>query len=108
MKINQYDIFWTDLDPTRGSEISKIRPCLVVSPIEMNHNLATVIVAPLTSRGRAGYPTRVHLDGHALNGWIVLNQLRAIDKTRLREYIQPLGKDEIASVKGVLKEMLID
>ena len=108
MQINQYDMFWTDLNPTQGSEINKVRPCLVISPIEMNQNLATVIIAPITNRGRAGYPTRVPLEGQMVTGWIVLDQVRAIDQTRLKEYIESLGSDVIASVKGILKEMLID
>lgn len=108
MKINQYDVFWTDLNPTQGAEINKIRPCVVVSPPEMNHYLQTVIIVPVTSRVREGYPTRLTFTVGNVTGEMVLDQIRAIDKTRLREKIGCLTDADILQVKSILKEMLID
>jgi mRNA interferase MazF len=108
MKINQYSVYWTCLDPTLGAEINKTRPCVVMSPVEMNEFLQTIIVVPVTSRGREGYPTRTKLDVNKISGWIVLDQIRAIDKDRLSGYIGDLSPAEIKAVKNVLQEMLID
>ena len=108
MKINQYSVYWTNLDPTVGAEINKTRPCVVISPIEMNEYLQTIIIAPVTSRCRAGYPTRIRMDVNKVGGWIVLDQIRAIDKNRLSQHIGDLGTEETNAVKAVLKEMLID
>lgn len=106
--IKQYSLFWVDLNPTKGAEINKTRPCVVISPSEMNDNLQTIIIAPLTSRGREGYPTRVKVAINEKIGWIVLDQIRSIDKTRLCEQIGNLKPDEILVVKSIIKEMLVD
>lgn len=108
MKIDQYSVYWTNLDPTQGAEINKTRPCVVVSPEEMNEFLKTIIVAPVTSRGRDGYPTRVKMTVNKVAGWIVLDQIRAIDKERLSQHIGNLNSDEVKAVKGILQEMLVD
>lgn len=108
MESNQYDVFWVDLNPTRGAEINKTRPCVVISPHEMNTHLRTVIIAPITSRGRDGYPTRVKMAVGDVTGWIVLDQIRAVDKTRLCDRVGQLNAEEIAAVKNVIKEMLVD
>ena len=108
MQSDQYSVYWVDLNPTRGAEMNKTRPCVVISPPEMNSFLRTVIIAPITSRGREGYPTRVKMSVKGISGWIVLDQIRAIDKTRLCEKIGELGAQEIAAVKSIVKEMLVD
>ncbi|HEX8681857.1 MAG TPA: type II toxin-antitoxin system PemK/MazF family toxin, partial [Ardenticatenaceae bacterium] len=82
MVVRRFEVYLINLDPTVGSEIKKARPCLIISPDEMNRRIATVIVAPLTTKGR-GYPTRVPCNFRGKAGEIVLDQIRAIDKTRL-------------------------
>lgn len=102
--VSRFEVWLIDLEPTRGAEIRKTRPCVVVSPDEMNHNISTVIVAPMTTKSR-GYPTRVSVTFRKKRGEIVLDQLRTIDKGRL---IRKLGKiDEQATVAviDVLREM---
>jgi len=107
MVINQYDVFLINLDPTIGHEIKKSRPCLIISPNEMNNNIETVIIAPMTTKSR-NYPTRINLKFDNKDGYIVLDQIRTIDKIR---FIKRLGKIEIKTikeVKKVIKEMLVD
>lgn len=106
--IDQYTVYWVDLNPTRGAEINKIRPCVVISPSEMNDHLKTIIIAPITSRGREGYPTRIKLSIDSINGWIVLDQIRAIDKNRLCDQVGTLSEEEIIVVKNTIKEMLVE
>lgn len=107
MVIRQYEVHWIDLDSTVGSELKKRRPCLVVSPIEMNKVLKTVIVAPLTSTEKP-YPTRVKTTVENRTGWIVLDQLCCVDRSRLVQRICLADKQTIAEVKRVLREMLVD
>ena len=107
MVIHQYDIFWVDLDPTIDHEIKKVRPCVVLSPNEMNFNIDTIIIAPMTTKSR-NYPTRIKIDFEKKAGWIVLDQIRAIDKIRLKEKASNLREIEIIKVKNILKEMLVD
>jgi len=107
MVINQYDIFWVDLNPTVGHEIKKVRPCVVISPNEMNLNIDTVIIAPMTTRSR-NYPTRIKIDFEKKTGWIVLDQIRTTGKIRLKEKAGYLREIEIIKVKNILKEMLVD
>ncbi len=107
MVINQYDVFLINLDPTIGHEIKKSRPCLIISPDEMNKNIETVIIAPMTTKSR-NYPTRVCINFENKEGFIVLDQIRTIDKIR---FIKKLGKIDskyIKEVKRVIKEMLVD
>ncbi len=108
MAIEQYEVYWVDLNPTKGAEINKVRPCVVISPQEMNVHLQTIIIAPVTSRGRDGYPTRVKLTENKISGWIVLDQIRAIDKNRLSKKIASLNENDIMAVKAILQEMLVD
>ena len=82
MVANRFDVYLTNLDPTVGSEIQKTRPCLVISPDEMNKHIRTVIVASMTTAGK-DYPTRVSCTFKRKKGQIVLDQIRTIDKTRL-------------------------
>lgn len=106
--IDQYTVYWVDLNPTRGAEINKVRPCVVISPPVMNKHLKTVIIAPVTSQGRDGYPTRTKMNIATITGWIVLDQIRAIDKNRLCDLVGKLCDDEIAVIKNIIKEMLVE
>ncbi|MBI5729682.1 MAG: type II toxin-antitoxin system PemK/MazF family toxin [Ignavibacteriales bacterium] len=101
---SRFNIYYVNLDPTTGSEIKKTRPCVIISPDEMNHNIATIIVAPLTSKLR-NYPTRVPCKVEGKQGQIVLDQIRTVDKTRLIKKIDTLNKITQTKVLTVLKEM---
>ena len=103
--INQYDVFWVSLDPTIGSEISKKRPCIIVSPDELNKHLRTVIIAPLTSTIKS-YPWRVDCLVLDKKGSIALDQIRTIDKNRIGNVLGYLKQSEIERIKSVLMEML--
>jgi mRNA interferase MazF len=107
MVIGQYEVYLVDLDPTKGHEIKKTRPCLVISPDEMNHAIGTVIIAPMTTKSHT-YPTRIELEFNGKKGWIVLDQIRTVDKSRLIQKAGRIQKKEIARVKEALKEMLIE
>jgi len=98
MVVKRFDVYLVNLDPTVGSEIKKTRPCLVSSPDEMNHNIRTVIIAPMTSAQKE-YPTRVSCTFQKKKGQIVLDQLRTIDKIRL---IKKLGTIDSKSQLGVI------
>lgn len=82
MVVKRFDVFLVSLDPTVGSKIQKSRPCLIISPDEMNRHIRTVIIAPMTTRGRR-YPTRVACEFQGKQGQIVLDQIRTVDKSRL-------------------------
>ena len=101
---NRFEVFLVDLDPASGSEIKKTRPCLVISPDEMNHNIQTVIVAPMTTRGR-DYPTRVPCRFQRRNGQIVLDQIRTVDRGRLVRKLGKIGHRSSDRVLSVLAEM---
>ncbi|MEN6507431.1 MAG: type II toxin-antitoxin system PemK/MazF family toxin [Smithella sp.] len=107
MVINQYEVYLVDLDPTQGHEIQKTRPCVVLSPDEMNHNISTIIVAPMTTKSHP-YPTRIEVNFNNKDGWIVLDQIRTIDKTRLVKKMGKIDRKIIHNVKKVIKEMLVD
>ena len=107
MVVKQYDIFLINLDPTIGCEIKKSRPCVVISPNEMNDNIKTVIIAPMTSKSRK-YPTRVSLIFQNKSGYIVLDQIRTVDKSRLTKNIGKLTKSTITKIKSVINEMLVE
>ena len=104
MEVNRFDVLLVPLDPTRGSEIKKTRPCLVISPNEMNHNISTVIVAPMTSKGRR-YQTRVDLMFQEVKGQIVLDQIRTIDKTRVIKKLGRISKKAQENTLSILSEM---
>jgi mRNA interferase MazF len=103
----QYDVYLINLDPTIGHEIKKKRPCLIISPDEMNDNLQTVIVAPMTTKSH-DYPSRIKVDFQNKTGWIVLDQMRTIDKSRLTRKLGEVDKKTVQKVKSVIKEMLVD
>jgi len=107
MEINQYQIILVNLDPTLGSEIKKTRPCVVISPNEMNKFLNTVVIAPMTTSSK-NYPTRIEIKHDNKIGWIVLDQIRTIDKLRIIKDLGQLSKSEINVLKSVLKETYID
>lgn len=106
MEIVQYQIVLVNLDPTIGSEIKKTRPCVVLSPDEMNANLQTVVIAPMTSASKP-YPTRVKVRHNHTNGWIVLDQIRTIDRRRIIRTFDVLKSKEIAAVKSVIFEAYV-
>lgn len=107
MEISQYQIILVNLDPTLGSEIKKTRPCVVISPNEMNKFLNTVVIAPMTTSSK-NYPTRIEVKHDNKIGWIVLDQIRTIDKQRIIKDLGRLTKSEINELKSVLKETYID
>ena len=107
MVVNRFDVFLVNLDPTVGSEIQKTRPCVVVSPDEMNRYIAKVIIAPMTTKGKA-YPTRVVCQFQGKDGQIILDQIRTIDKTRLIEKLGQISQDEQRVVLDTLAEMFAD
>lgn len=104
MVISRFQVYLIVLDPTRGREIRKTRPCVVVSPDEMNGALGTVIVAPMTTKGHP-YPTRVPLTFRRKHGFVVLDQLRAVDWSRLTKRLGHLTPDTASAVLAVLGEM---
>ena len=103
VKFSQYEVFWVNLNPTQGSEMAKTRPCVVVSPDEMNDHLKTVIVAPLTSTLKE-LPSRVRVY-LGQDGMVALDHLRAISKSRIGVRIGKLHVSEIQNIKNVLREM---
>jgi mRNA interferase MazF len=102
--ISRFDVFLVNLDPTVGSEIKKTRPCVVISPDEMNRFIRTIIVAPLTSKGRS-YPTRVDCRFEKKDGQVVLDQIRTVDKSRLIKKLGRLDESTQDRVLGGLAEM---
>ena len=102
--VSRGEVHLVDLDPTRGSEIRKTRPCLVVSPDEMNHNLRTVIVAPMTTGGRS-YPSRVPCTFQGVAGHVALDQLRTVDAERLVRCLGAIDQATLGAVLTILQEM---
>lgn len=107
MVINQYEVYLIDLDPTKGHEIKKTRPCLIISPNEMNHNISTVIVAPMTTKSHL-FPTRVEVKFSGKKGLIILDQIRTIDKIRLVKRMGKIEKKTIEKVKNIIMQMLVE
>jgi mRNA interferase MazF len=102
--VNRFDVYLSNLDPTVGSEIQKTRPCLIISPDEMNRNIRTVIVAPMTTTGK-DYPTRIACQFKKKKGYIVLDQIRTIDKTRLIKNLGSLDAETQLKVISVLQRL---
>lgn len=98
------DVYLVELDPTRGSEIRKTRPCVVVSPDELNHHLRTAVVAPMTTGGQA-YPFRVRCRFGGTTGHVALDQVRTVDRERLRKRLGALTPATLQATLGVLQEM---
>ncbi len=107
MEIKQYQIILVNLDPTIGSEIKKTRPCVVISPNEMNKYLRTVVIAPMTTSSKK-YPTRAKVKHDSKIGWIVLDQIRTIDRQRIVTILGTIKDAEIQELKSVLKETYVD
>ncbi|MGH2542052.1 MAG: type II toxin-antitoxin system PemK/MazF family toxin [Ardenticatenaceae bacterium] len=107
MVVKRFEIYLVNLDPTVGSEIKKTRPCLIISPDEMNRHIATVIVAPMTTKGRA-YPTRVPCRFQGQAGQIVLDQIRTVDKARLVKRLGKINAATNAKVLAALAEMFAE
>jgi mRNA interferase MazF len=104
MVINRFDVYLINLDPTVGSEIQKTRPCLIISPDEMNRHIRTVMVAPMTTAGK-DYPTRVKCQFKKKKGQIVLDQVRTIDKTRLIKKLGKIDPETQVEVISVLQRL---
>jgi mRNA interferase MazF len=107
MVVKRFDVYLVNLDPTVGHEIKKTRPCLIISPDEMNRYIRTVIVAPMTTKGRP-YPTRVRCRFEGKEGQVVLDQIRAVDKKRLIKKLGRLRKAERVAVLETLAEMFVE
>jgi len=102
--VRRFDVWLVNLDPTQGSEIRKTRPCVIVSPDEMNRHIRTVIVAPMTSK-RRDYPTRVDVTFQRTKGQVVLDQIRTVDKSRLAKRLGRLPESRARDVAHLLVEM---
>jgi mRNA interferase MazF len=105
--MKQYEIYLIALDPTIGHEIKKTRPCVVISPNEMNDYIGTVIIAPMTTKSH-DYPSRISIKFMKKEGWIMLDQIRCIDKSRLVKKLGILEEKDIKKTKEILKEMFVD
>ena len=106
MEVTQYEIILVNLDPTIGSEIKKTRPCVIISPNEMNKFLRTVIVAPMMTTSKK-YPTRIEVKHNNTTGWVVIDQIRTIDKRRILKKLGRLSLPEIKEVKNVMEETFV-
>ena len=104
MVVNRFDVYLINLDPTVGFEIQKTRPCLIISPDEMNRHIRTVIVAPMTTAGK-DYPTRIICKFKKKKGQIVLDQIRTIDKTRLVKKLGTINSETQLKVISVLQRL---
>lgn len=102
MEVSRFDVFLVNLDPTAGSEIQKTRPCVVISPDQANRHIRTVVVAPMTTKGRP-YPSRVPTRFDGREGQIVIDQIRTVDKIRLVKTLGVLAPDEQSAVLDVLQ-----
>ena len=107
MEIRQYQIVLVNLDPTIGSEMKKTRPCVVISPDEMNKYFQTFVVAPMTSNSKS-YPTRVEVKHNKTKGWVVIDQIRTIDRKRIVKTFDSLTEKEIAKVKAIIHETYVE
>ena len=107
MDIKQYAIVLINLDPTIGSEIKKTRPCVIISPNEMNKYLNTIVLAPMTTSLKK-YPTRVSVSHNGKKGMIAIDQIRTVDKTRIIRIFENLTNSEIEKCKAVIKETFVD
>lgn len=107
MDLDQYTIVLVNLDPTLGSEIKKTRPCVIISPNEMNKYLNTIVLAPMTSI-LTEYPTRVPVIHNGKKGMIAIDQLRTVDKRRIIKVFEKLTRLEIKNCKEVIRETFVD
>jgi len=107
MVVQQYDVFLINLDPTIGHEIKKSRPCVIISPNEINNNINTIIIASMTTKSKK-YPTRVPIKFIKKTGFIIIDQIRTVDKKRLIKKLGKVEKNTINKIKKTIKEMLVD
>jgi mRNA interferase MazF len=107
MVAKRFEVYLVNLDPTVGKEIKKTRPCLIISPDEMNQHIATVIIAPMTTKGRS-YPTRIPCQFQGKEGQIVLDQIRTVDKTRLVKELGQISSETQKDVLALLAEMFAE
>jgi mRNA interferase MazF len=105
--VGRFEIWWTDLDPVRGSEYAKKRPCVVVSPDELNSALATVVVMPMTSVVRS-WPFRLSITFLGTPGQVCVDQIRVIDKSRLLSKAGSLDDVQATDLKALIREMYVD
>ncbi len=105
--VKRFDVYLTELDPTVGHEIQKTRPCLVISPDEMNRNIRTVIIAPMTTRSRA-YPTRIACTFNKRQAYIVLDQIRTVDEQRLVKRLGRIDRETQLRVLDTLAELFAE
>jgi len=105
--VRRFDVYLVSLDPTIGTEIKKMRPCVIISPDEMNRHIATVIVAPMTTKGRS-YPSRVSCQFEGRDGQIVLDQIRTVDKVRLAKRLGRIDRPTQKTALDVLAEMFAE
>jgi mRNA interferase MazF len=104
--MKQYNVVLVRLDPALGAEIRKARPCAIISPDEMNYAISTIIIAPMTTKYHP-FPSRVATELKGTKGWIALDQIRTIDKSRVIKRIGRLSEATIREVKAVIEEMLV-
>ncbi|MPR34586.1 type II toxin-antitoxin system PemK/MazF family toxin [Salmonirosea aquatica] len=107
MELKQYAIVLVNLDPTVGHEIKKTRPCVIVSPNEMNKYLKTIVIAPMTTNSKE-YPSRILVKHNNTMGMVALDQIRTVDKARILKVFGKLSKGEIQKCKATLKEIFVD
>ena len=105
--IQRFEVYLVSLDPTVGSEIQKSRPCLVISPDEMNRHINTVIVAPMTTGSKAA-PFRIALRFRGRSGLILLDQIRAVDKARLTGRLGAVAPKTLQATLDALRQMFSD
>lgn len=107
MELDQYGIVLVNLDPTIGSEIKKTRPCVIISPNEMNKYLKTIVLAPMTTNLKK-YPTRVSVNHNGKKGMMAIDQIRTVDKARVIKILGKLTKAEVRRCKAIIKETFVD
>ncbi len=107
MDLKQYQVVLVNLDPTVGSEIKKTRPCVIISPDEMNKFLRTIVIAPMTTSSKS-YPTRVQVVQGNKKGWVVIDQIRTIDRERIVKVFSKLTNTEIKKIKEIIKLTFVD
>jgi mRNA interferase MazF len=107
MEIEQYSVFWIDLGSTKGGEMKKLRPCVTLSPTEANRHFVTIIVAPITNTN-LGLPTRCQINVDDVSGYVALDQMRALDKSRFRKKVDNLGDESVKTIKNMIREFLVD
>ena len=107
MDLKQYSIVLVNLDPTIGSEIKKTRPCVIISPNELNKYLKTIVVVPMTTNLNK-YPTRIPVKSNGKKGMMAIDQIRTIDKTRIIKTLNKLTNSEVRKLKDIIRETFVD